>query len=270
MELLINYIRVLRRYWISVVAITLGGILTGGLVSILTTPVYSTSSSVIFSVPKAATPAELNFGSTYLAAQIKSYVELARTPLVLDRVIRQLELNDSAAGLAGRVTSINPPGTTIVTIGADGADAAQVARTATAVAQELMAAVDQISPRGSDGAKAVEATLVSPASVPSSPTSPRVIQNLALGLALGVVLGVGQAALREAFRTRGTRRAVDTGETEEPGADSSRQVDYGATDPDPYLKSLADLQRSVDAILARVDEGLRRDPRAVHGPHEPT
>lgn len=200
---LVDYLRILRRYWISVVGVTLGGVVAGALVSILTTPVYSASASVIFSVPNGSTPAELNLGAAYTASQVKSYMELVRTPLILDPVIRRLDLHNSAAELAGRITPSNPSTTAIVSVAVTGTDAAQVAAIADAVAQELMAvAVDQISPKGSGGTRAIQATLVSPARIPATPTAPRVIQNLGLGAMLGLLLALGQAALREYLYSR--------------------------------------------------------------------
>jgi len=257
---LINYLlRILRKYWISVVAVTLGGILAGGLVSILTTPVYSASASVMFTIPSAATPAELSLGATYMTAQVKSYVELARTPLVIDPVIKRLDLRDSAAALAGRITSTNPAGTAIVAVAVTGTDAAQVAAIATEVARELMIAVDGLAPQGSTGIKAIKATLVSPASVPSTPTSPLVIQNLAMGAMLGLLLAVGQAALRD-YIGRGTASSpnVEPQVTERsraglfPPADRAAKDVGDAYDQETYRESLEALQRSVDAILARL------------------
>ena len=52
------------------------------------------------------------------------------------------------------------------------------------------------------GASLVKVSVTQPAALPTSPSSPRVKVNLALGLLVGLALGVGGAVLRETLDTR--------------------------------------------------------------------
>jgi capsular exopolysaccharide synthesis family protein len=54
-----------------------------------------------------------------------------------------------------------------------------------------------LSPERQDGTDAVKATILTPAVVPTEPSSPKVVRNLALGLALGLLLGIGIVLLRK-------------------------------------------------------------------------
>ena len=199
---LTDYVRILRKYWISVVALTLAGVAAAAGASMLMTPMYTASTSIFFTVQTGGTAGELNQGSVYAASQVKSYAELASTPMVLDPVIDRLKLPTTSASLARRVTASAPTSTSIVNLDVTGTDPAETAATSTAVAQQLILVVDKLSPRAPDGDKAVKATIVAPAAVPTAQTSPRVTMNLALGALVGLMLGLGQAVLRSRLDTR--------------------------------------------------------------------
>ena len=47
---LTEYLTVLRQYWVSVVAVFLAGIAAGALVSLMTTPAYTASTAIFFTV----------------------------------------------------------------------------------------------------------------------------------------------------------------------------------------------------------------------------
>ena len=68
--------------------------------------------------------------------------------------------------------------------------------------QQLTRAVDQIEAAGTGGASLFKLSVVEPASLPSSPYSPRPTVNLALGLLVGLAIGVGTAVLLETLDTR--------------------------------------------------------------------
>ncbi len=199
---LTDYLRILRKYWISVVALTLAGIAAAAGASMLMTPTYTASTSIFFTVQTTGTAGELNQGSAYAASQVKSYAQLATTPMVLDPVIERLELPATSDQLAQQVTASAPTSTSIVNLDVTGTDPSETAATSNAVAQQLILVVDQLSPRTPDGDKAVKATIVAPAAVPTQQTSPRVTLNLALGALVGLMIGLGQAVLRSRLDTR--------------------------------------------------------------------
>lgn len=199
---LADYLRVLRKYWISILAVTIGGIAIAGAASMLMRPVYTASASIFFTVHTTGTAGELNQGSTYAANQVKSYAQLATTPIVLEPVITKLGLETTAATLGERITAAAPTSTAIINIEVTGNDSEETALISNAVAQQLIVIVDQLSPQTQDGTKVVRATIVSPASVPTQWTSPRVNLNLALGGLIGLMLGLGQAVLRSRLDTR--------------------------------------------------------------------
>ncbi|MCC6498516.1 MAG: polysaccharide biosynthesis tyrosine autokinase [Propionibacteriaceae bacterium] len=198
---LTDYLRVLRKYWVSVVAILLAGVGAAAAASMLMTPIYTASAGVFLTVNSGATAGELNQGSTYAENQVRSYAQVVTAPVVLQPVIDRLRLGVTAVELADQVTATVPINTAIVNIDVTGADAPLTADTANAIAQQLTVVVDELSPQSQEG-KTVKATIISPASVPVEWTSPRVPMNLALGALLGLLLGFGQAILRFRLDTR--------------------------------------------------------------------
>lgn len=198
---LTDYLAVLRKYWISVVAVLLAGVAVAALVSLITKPMYTASTAIFFTVQSGSTAGELNQGSTYAENQVRSYVQVVTTPVVLQPVIDKLGLGTTPLKLAEKVEASVPTNTAIITIEVVDNDPAQAADIANAIGQQLTLIVDELSPQGTDGAKTVKATIISPASVPTEWTSPRVPLNLALGAMLGLLLGVGQAVVRRRLDT---------------------------------------------------------------------
>lgn len=199
---LTDYLRVLRKHWVSVVTLFMVGIAAAAGFSLLMKPVYTASTAIFLTVQSGDTAGELNQGSTYAENQVRSYAQVVTAPVVLQPVIDKLGLGLTSAELAEQVTATVPANTAIVNIDVTGHDAVQTADIANAIAQQLKVVAGDLSPQTQGGARTVKATIISPASVPLEWTSPRVATNLALGALLGLMLGVGQAVLRSRLDTR--------------------------------------------------------------------
>lgn len=199
---LTDYLRVLRKHWVSVVSLILIGIAAAAGASLLMRPVYTASTSIFLTVRSGDSAGELNQGSSYAENQVRSYAQVVSAPVVLQPVIDELGLVLTAEELAKQVTATVPINTAIVNIDVTGHDAAQTADMANAIARQLTVVAGELSPQTQGGAKTVKATIISPASVPLEWTSPSVARNLAMGALLGVMLGVGQALLRSRLDAR--------------------------------------------------------------------
>lgn len=190
-----NYVAILRKYWISIVACTLAGISIASVVSLLTPPTYTSSASLFFTV-RGTNPAELLQGSSYAESQVASYSQILTTPVVLQPVIDRLHLEMTPAELASSVSASTPPGTAILQITVEDRDPQRSAKLAQEIGAQVVTTVANLSPTDSTGTSSVAAMIVTPASVPTTWTSPRVPLNLAIGLLVGLALGIGQAVLR--------------------------------------------------------------------------
>ncbi len=197
-----QYLRIVRRYWRSAVATLLLCVVIAAAVTLVQKPIYTSSSTLFLAVESGDTAGELSQGATYAERQVKSFVGVAATAVVLQPVIDELGLDVTPKQLGRTLTVTSPTATTLIDVAATDGDPAQAAMVANGVAESLQRAVGELSPAGINGAKLVTATAIDPALVPSAPTSPRPTVNLALGFVLGALLGVGQAVLRSVLDTR--------------------------------------------------------------------
>ncbi|MDJ0351059.1 polysaccharide biosynthesis tyrosine autokinase [Cryobacterium sp. PH29-G1] len=198
-----DYIRILRKSWILIVALTLVAVAAASVFSIVKTPTFSAMSKVFVSTQSSGTTSDLVQGNSFTVARVKTYSELAPTPLVLLPVIASLQLDVSAADLAKSIAVSAPLDTSIIDITVTDADPVRAADIANAVSQSLTETVQQIEQTNDAGATApVKLTRVQVATVPTTPVSPNVPLNIALGALVGLALGVGLAVLRETLDTR--------------------------------------------------------------------
>lgn len=195
-----DYWRIVRKRWVSIAVITaLAGALALGY-SLLSPRIYSTTAQNFVAI--GGVSAEENqglvfSGSSFALQRVKSYVDIVSTPQVLEPVIDELSLDMSTQELAGMVRAANPPQTVLLNVTVTGRDPVEIARIANAVAVSFATQIEELeTPQGSTRPP-VKVTATKPATVPSTPVSPRTQVNLALGLLLGLGLGLGAAVLRE-------------------------------------------------------------------------
>ncbi|MGC5614952.1 polysaccharide biosynthesis tyrosine autokinase [Georgenia sp. Z1491] len=213
---LTDYVAVLRRRWPIVLVVTLLCLAASLAASLLATPRYTTSSEVFFAVQGGDSVSDLAQGSTFAQRQMTSFAEVATSPLVLEPVIEELGLDMSAGELAGMVTVSVPQDTVILEVSTTSTSPDDAARISNAVAGQLASTSAALSsPDGGETAP-VQATVMTPAQVPGSPSSPDVVRNGALGLVLGLLLGLGAAFVRHLADTRVHTEEDIAGLTEVP------------------------------------------------------
>jgi len=199
-----DYLSVLRVRWKIIVACTLVALAAAGFISFRSPKIYEASTSLFLSVNVGQTSSELSRGFTYAQGLASSLAQVATQPVVLQPVIDQLHLAVTPGQLARSINATAPLDTVIIQVQVSDASAQAAASIANATAQQL-AAYDLV-PRTSTGAAAntspVQVTVVSPASVPGSPSSPRIPLNLTIGLLMGLVGGVVLALTRDVFDAR--------------------------------------------------------------------
>lgn len=198
-----DYLRIVRKGWILITAIALVAIGAAAAYSFLKTPEYSASAKVFVSVQSSETVSDLAQGNTLIINKVKTYAELVSTPAVLQPVIDDLAIEATVTDVAKQITATAPLDTTLIQIDATSTDPALAADLANSAAQNLSAAVAAVeAPAVGDGASPVRITQVTDALVPTSPESPNIPLNLALGALIGLALGLGVAVLRETLDTR--------------------------------------------------------------------
>lgn len=250
----VAYVQMLRRHvWGIVVSI---GLAAGFalVLSLVATPVYTSTAGLFFSLQNGDTASDLAQGATFTRDQLASYATLATTPAVLGPVIENLELDTEVGDLARQVTAAAPNGTVVLSVSVDSTDPAEAARIADAVSTELIRVVEGVAPADSGGRATVRVTTVTPAAVPSAPSSPDTGLNVLAGLVGGTALGVLYAWLRERLDTR-VRTAEDLARVTDlpllasldtpPGADAGRDLVVVNAPRSPAAEAFRSLRTAV-------------------------
>ncbi|WP_248705005.1 polysaccharide biosynthesis tyrosine autokinase [Curtobacterium sp. MWU13-2055] len=200
-----DYIRIVRKGWILIVAVTLVGVAIGALASLLATPKYEASTQLFVSVQSSdsTTTNDLVQGSSAAQQKVKSYVDVVTSSSVLKPVIASLGLDVTPAELADQITAESPTNTVLMNITVQDTTSKQAAAIANEVGLSFTEiVVNKLESPSDGGPSLVKIETIEPAIPPTGPSSPRTTLNIALGLFVGLALGVGIAVLRSTLDTR--------------------------------------------------------------------
>lgn len=195
-----DFLAVLRARWRTVAACALLVLGATAAYTLTLTPTYTATARVYFSATGGES-AQAQRGASYVLTpqDLNTYVEVLRSPAVLDPLRQTLGLPANApVNLSASV----PPTASVLDITAVDGSPEGAARMANAVGPVLASVAAKFSPLLASVGQTVEATTINPAVPPSSPTTPDVRRNLALGLLAGLAIGVGLAFGRHALDTK--------------------------------------------------------------------
>jgi capsular exopolysaccharide synthesis family protein len=197
-----DYLGIFRRRWLGVLIIALTALALASAVTLAMPKKYTATTRLFIAVAAGESATDLAQGSNFAEKQMSSYAEVATSPRVLAPVIRQLGLRTTPEKLAESVQTTVPVDTVILEIAATDPNPTRAAQIANAVGQELAQATAELSPRKENGTEPVQVTTIAEAQVPDKASSPKILQNLGIGLIVGLLLGLGVAVLRHVLDTR--------------------------------------------------------------------
>jgi receptor protein-tyrosine kinase len=194
---LIDIWHIVRRRWvlIAVIALTVTAAAVWNASSRAVT--YVSSSTMYVSMATGTSVNDSYQGGLAAQQRVRSYLELATSVAVAERVVHDQGLTDSADEFRGRITASSPPATTILEI-AVSAPTPQRARDLTdATVAQFRAVVDSLESIESGAAPAARVSVVDRARLPAAPAGPGTSRFVAIGLFGGLLLGFAAAFLRE-------------------------------------------------------------------------
>lgn len=197
-----DYLRIFRRNWILISAITLTGLIVGGGVAVLTTPTYTSQTQLFVAIQSSGSVQELQQGNTFGQARVQSYVKTVDSPVVLQPAIDTLGLNKTAEELARDVTATTDLNTVLINIEVNDSSPVQAAAIAEAIANSLIKVVDTLEKPEVGGTSPVNLSIIMPATAPTDPSAPNTKLSLLVGLMAGLAIGVGAAVLRTTMDNR--------------------------------------------------------------------
>jgi capsular exopolysaccharide synthesis family protein len=209
-----DYLRIVSRNWIAMVACAMAGLLIAAAASLAVKPTYTAQTQLFVAIQSSGSVSELQQGNTFSQARVQSYIQTAGTPAVLQPAIDSLGLDITPAALSKNIKASSDSNTVIITIAAVDSSPVQAAAVAQAVGNSLVAAIDEIERPKAGGTSPVRLSVITPAIAPSSPSGPNTKMNLVLGFLVGLGLGLGLAVVRTTVDTKvrgelDVRRATD-------------------------------------------------------------
>ena len=196
-----EFLAVLRARWRTVAACALLVLGATAAYTLTLVPTYTASARVYFSATGGTTQQGRTSGGAYIitSQDLNTYVEVLRSPSVLEPLRVSLGLPPNTPV---NVSASVPPTASVLDITATDSSAEGAARIANAVGPQLAQVAAKFSPLLASAGQTVEATTITPAVTPSSPTTPDVRRNLALGILAGLAVGIGVAFGRHALDTK--------------------------------------------------------------------
>lgn len=171
----------LRKAWIVVLCLIVGGTLAFGWTKLRVTPMY-TASSTIYVLTKTTTVtsiADLQLGSQLT----NDFVILAKSRPVIETVIEDLDLDYTYEAVSRMISITNEENTRIVKFSVSHADPEMAKNIANSVAEATAERIAHIM--NTDKPKIVEEAVE-----PTVPSSPNVLRNIEIGALLGAGLAI--------------------------------------------------------------------------------
>ena len=230
-----DYWHILRKNWALVVVITFFASVVGAVFTVVSTPMYTSTTSLFVSTPSGANTSDLLTGSTFTQQRVKSYAGIVTSPSVLDPVVASLGLSDIKKVLPDRITSDVPLNTVVINITVTDESPYRAASIANAVGESLTNVVATLETPTGSSISPIKLSTIEPGTVADKPDSPKPLLNMALAVLAGLVIGFGVALLRENLDLRiknvddipernGVAPTILGGIVFDPNADSNRLV----------------------------------------------
>ena len=187
-----EYLHIIKKRWLLIVSVTVASVFIAALASFLIIkPTYKADISVIVGNSQEANVNKQNYNDVIMYQKlVKTYSEFAKTRLVAEDVIDELRLSMAPDKLLSMV-SVAPKGDTeFITISVKSKKPAEARDIANQLAKSLKKVSNEVK-------KIDNVQLVDEAVLPTSPTSPKPILNIAIAFVLGIFISVGIVFLIE-------------------------------------------------------------------------
>ena len=190
---LTRFYRMIRKSWLVLAGLALVGGAIGALLAYVTPATYTASTRlfVSFDSPATSTSADLVQANNFAIQKVFSYIEIVGTEAVLAPVVEDLGLVETPAELSTRVAASVPLNSVVLSITASAESPADAVILSTAVADSFTDyVVNTLESPAGGGPGPVKVVVLEPAVAPTSPASPNLIANVAVGLFIGLFVGL--------------------------------------------------------------------------------
>jgi len=185
-----NLLQTLRKRWILIVITTLIAALASGIISyFVLTPVYQSSTQLLVNQKNSAKQIDVNQLQSNVD-MINTYSVIIKSPVILQKVIEELNLSDSVDQLNQKITVSNQENSQVFTVTVEDTSSIQAGKIANTVASIFQNDVPSIM-------NVDNVSILSKAKVGDhlTPVEPKPLLNIAAATLLGLVIGAGLALL---------------------------------------------------------------------------
>ncbi len=192
-----EFLRALRTRWLTVLGSVLVTLVAAVMATLLTTPLYQSSTRLYVSSTGGQSMNDVYQGSRLSQDRVVSYTEIIKGETLAQRTVDRLNLDMSASALQKKVQATSKLDTVLVNVKVTDVSPVRARDIANALSDEFVVMVRELE-TPSPGVRPDARVIVEQrASIPESPITPKKRRNIALGLAAGLTLGIGLALLRE-------------------------------------------------------------------------
>lgn len=195
-----DYLAVFRRRWAFIIATVLVAVGLAGVLTLAVTPQYTATSRLFISSVNADSEAAYQ-GGLFSQERVLSYADLITGQTMAQRVIDDLGLRTTPRELSSQFSASVVSDTVILEVSTTDASPARARVLTQALAEEFVDYVPVLESGRSRLRSPVTATIVDPATLPVSPTTPRPLRNLGLAAILGLLFGAGVSVLQQIIDT---------------------------------------------------------------------
>lgn len=194
---LATYLGYLKKGFWMIIAGVVAGALIGWGASALMDKEYTATSQLYVGTSDSSDSADTYRGSLLSQAQVGTYAEIATSRALAERVIDDLDLDQSVDEVTSMLSAGANKDTVILNVNVTAGSAEEardIANSAATQVTDMVHGLNNSTGSGSSGATALAP--LNDAVTPEDPSSPKMLQNVLIGAAIGAVLGVLVALVR--------------------------------------------------------------------------
>jgi capsular polysaccharide biosynthesis protein len=173
---------------IAVIAVAVSGIIS----YFILTPIYQASTQILVNQKSSEQPVlDPNQVRTNVE-MINTYSVIIKSPIILDKVVQELDLKQTTEELTGAITVNSEQNAQVFNLSVETEDPAEAVKIVNAIGKTFSSEIPEIM--NVDNVK-----ILSPAVLKDNPTpvNPKPLLNMAIALVVGLMAGVGLAFLLE-------------------------------------------------------------------------
>ncbi|WP_213422559.1 YveK family protein [Bhargavaea massiliensis] len=185
-----------KRLWLIVMSTVIAATIAGVISFLVMTPIYQASTQILVNQTERQSEAFTSQDIQTNLQLINTYNVVIKSPAILNKVIEELGLDETAGSLNEKVTVNSEQNSQVVTVSVQDPNQKQAVEIANTIATVFEQEIPQLM-------NVDNVNILSPAVMPAnpSPVKPDPMLNMAIGAVIGLMLGIGIAFLLEYLDT---------------------------------------------------------------------